>query len=373
MPASVPTRFPKTIQLIREGINNNLHLGMQVYVSKDAVALCDIALGFNQPQQPLETDTLMLWLSSGKPITAVSVMQFVERGKLELDQPVCDFVPEFAQSGKEGITVRHLLTHTVGIRPIVSGWPHQSWTEIIDKICQAPLQKDWVPGETAGYDPARSWFILAEVLRRIDGRSIDRIVREQILEPLGMMDCWMAIPSQIYRAYDDRIGITYSLKDHQLSPTRGHEKEVCAQPSPGGSMRGPANQLGLFYEMLLNSGRGRNGVQILKEGSVQQMTSRQRVGIEDRTFQHIVDFGLGLIINSNQYGIETIPYGFGRYAGDSAFGHGGAQSSIGFADPKHHLVVVAIANGCPGEEIHNHRFRELNSAIYEDLGLISNA
>ena len=91
----------------------------------------------------------------------------------------------------------------------------------------------------------------------------------------------------------------------------------------------------------------------------------------DQTFQHKVDWGYGIIVNSNQYGAETVPYGFGRHASENTFGHGGAQSSVGFADPQHQLVVAAVANGCPGEELHNERFRELNSAIYEDLGLVN--
>ena len=134
-------------------------------------------------------------------------------------------------------------------------------------------------------------------------------------------------------------------------------------------MRGPIRDLRRFYEMLLREGKTESGGQILSEESVRKMTTRQRVDQFDHSFQHTVDFGLGVIINSNRYGAETVPYGFGRYASESSFGHGGAQSSIGFADPEHRLVVCAVANGCPGEERHNARFRELNSAIYEDLGL----
>jgi len=369
MPPNPIDVLPKACQIIKDGIQQQLHWGMQIYVSQKGRAVCEFAMGQNLPGEPLSTDTLMLWLSSGKPLTAVATLQFAEKGKLSLDGPVAQYVPEFAVNGKEQITIRDVLTHQVGLRPVSSGWPQKSWEQIIAKIAAAPFQATWTPGEDAGYDPSRTWFILAEVLQRIDGRTIDRIVREDICEPLGTMDCWMSIPGHIFKAYGDRIGITYSRKNETLHPTQSHEKEVCKSPSPGGSMRGPASSLGRFYEMLLAGGLTRSEERILTPESIAEMIRRQRKGKFDRTFQHIIDFGLGVMVNSNRYGAETVPYGFGRHATKYTFGHGGAQSSIGFADPKHHLVVVAIANGCPGEELHNERFRELNSAIYEDLGL----
>jgi CubicO group peptidase (beta-lactamase class C family) len=122
--------------------------------------------------------------------------------------------------------------------------------------------------------------------------------------------------------------------------------------------------------MLLRGGMTVSGAQVLQPETVAQMTRRDREGAFDVTFQHVVDFGLGVIVNSRRYG-EHVPYGFGSNAAESSFGHGGSQSSIGFADPENGVVVAAVANGFPGEEAHNDRFRALNTAIYEDLGIAS--
>ena len=363
--------LPRTLQVIRGGITQNLHLGMQLYLSLKGEVVIDFAIGQNERNQTLTSQVLSPWLSSGKPLTAAAALQFVERHRLELESPVARYIPGFAANGKSGIRVAHLLTHTAGLRPVSSGWPHKSCEEILEKIYKNPMRREWVPGEKAAYDPGLSWFVLGEILHRIDGREIDQIVRQDLLEPLGMVDSWMTIPKHLHAAYGERIGILYYQKDQELHVVKGHELAVCLSPSPGGSMRGPISQLGLFYEMLLNEGQSSNGEQILSAQSVKLMTSRQRVGMFDQTFQHKVDWGYGIIVNSNQYGAETVPYGFGRHASENTFGHGGAQSSIGFADPQHQLVVAAVANGCPGEELHNERFRELNSAIYEDLGLLS--
>jgi CubicO group peptidase (beta-lactamase class C family) len=82
-----------------------------------------------------------------------------------------------------------------------------------------------------------------------------------------------------------------------------------------------------------------------------------------------VDWGLGFIINSNQYGVETVPYGYGRRASPRTFGHGGRQCCTGFADPEHGLAAALIFGGAPGEEAHQARMREALSALYEGLGL----
>ncbi|WP_437224885.1 serine hydrolase domain-containing protein [Planctomicrobium sp. SH661] len=364
-------RFPRTYQVIQHGISHQLHRGMQVFISRDFEPVADFAVGENVSEVPLTPDFLLPWLSAGKPLTAAAILQRVQHGQLKLESPVCDVIPEFAAAGKEAITLENLLTHTAGLKPIATGWPKRTWGEIVDKICQTGTRRDRGDGLECGYDPARSWFILGEMLQRVDAqqRTVDQIIRQDVLEPLGMFNSWMAIPTDRLDEFRPRLGTTYSSQNDVLTPTPGNTDEYCLTPSPGGSMRGPIRELARFYEMLLRQGTTADGTSLLDPEIVRLMLQRRRQGEFDATFQHVVDFGLGIIINSNRYGAETVPYGFGRHASENSFGHGGAQSSIGFADPKYKLVVTAVANGLPGEQVHNHRFKELNSAIYEDLDL----
>jgi len=361
--------FPRTSRIIQQGIAEQLHRGVQLYISRDGQVLVDAALGENVPGAPLTRDHILPWLSAGKPLTATLILQRTEAGLIELEQPVASIIPEFAASGKEFLTLKALLTHSAGLKPIATGWPRRSWQDIVDKICQSGTRRD---GATAAYDPARSWFILGEILQRIDSkqRSIDQIMREDLLLPLGMNNCWLAIPENRFEDFRSRLGQTDTSQNGRLTPASGNSREYCLTPSPGGSLRGPIRELGRFYEMLLRGGTTHSGQVILQPETVRLMTRRHRQGEFDVTFQHVVDFGLGIIVNSNRYGAETVPYGFGKFAGEAAFGHGGSQSSIGFADPDNRLVVAAVANGLPGEEVHNRRFRDLNTAIYEDLSLL---
>ena len=78
-------------------------------------------------------------------------------------------------------------------------------------------------------------------------------------------------------------------------------------------------------------------------------------------------------MQSNRYGADTVPYGYGPHASERTFGHSGSRSSIGYADPQHGLVVACVFNGAPDEAKHDARMREVNTLIYEELGLAPGA
>lgn len=364
-----------TRRALQTGIDGGLHLGAQLYLSlhrsgEDNGEFLDLVLGERRTGQAMTPDTLMIWLSSSKPVAAVAVGQLWEREQLDLDDPVARHLPEFGAHGKSSITLRHLLTHTGGIRMLNVGWPEASWDEIIANICAARPEPRWPPGEKAGYHMSSSWFILGEVIRRVDGRPFPQFVREEIFLPLGMKDSWIGMPEADFAAYGSRIGRMYSTESRTEGPlVRAWDRAVhvvgCA---PGGNGHGPMRELGRFYEMLLNKGRW-GGVRLLTPQTVEALTTPNRVGFYDQTFRHTLDWGLGFIINSQHYGAELPPYGYGRRASSRTFGHSGFQSSTAFADPKHGLAVALVVNGNPGEPRHTERFRAITEAIYEDLGI----
>ncbi len=364
-------RLPHTRQAIEEGIGQRLHLGAQLYVSRHGETVIDGALGESRPGQPLSPGHLMLWLSSTKPVAAVAVAQLWERGSLDLDDPVARHIPEFAAHGKEGITLRHLLTHTAGIRLLNVGWPESPWDEVVARIADMRPEPRWVPGRKAGYHQASSWFILGEVVRRLDGRTFDHYCREAIFEPLGMHESWVGMPSTCYRDYaaKDLLVPLYDTAKPAL-PSHDWDSEArVVHSQPGGNGYGPMRELGRFYEMLL--GRGRlAGRRLLLPQTVEAMTARHRVGMMDNTFHHVLDWGLGFIVNSSQYGADTVPYGYGHHASPRTFGHSGYRSSTGFADPENGLVVTLAWNGTPTAEQHEHRIRTVLDALYGDLGLV---
>lgn len=367
-PASIQDVLPTAAAVIELGIQKKLHTGVQLYVSRNGKIVADGGMGEARPGFPMTSGTMNLWMSSGKPITAVAIAQLWEQGELALDDPVAEHLPEFAREGKERVTIRHLLTHTGGFRHVETGWPESDWNEIIDRICAAPLEPDWFPGLRAGYHTSTSWFILGEIVSSKTGEPFPRAVRARVCEPLGMRDSFAALPAEFYDRYADRLAMVSYREGGELHPHDWETRERSAAALPGGSFRGPIRELGRFYEMCLNDG-ALDGIRIVSPQTIAAMTARHRTGMYDETFQHIIDFGLGFIIDSNLYGAETVPYGYGRFSSPRAFGHGGAQSSIGFADPEHGLVIAFVANGMPGEGQHNRRSRALVEAIFTDLSL----
>lgn len=356
---------PRARAVLEEGVAGGLHIGAQMYASRHGEMVADAALGESRQGVAMTPDTLMIWFSSTKPVTAIALAQQWERGRCRPDDPVCRYLPEFAQSGKERVTIRHLLTHTGGFR-FADGFGTRrgpftmSWDESVARVCAAELEPGWEPGSKAGYHPTSSMLIVGEIVRRCDGRPFDRYVRDEIFAPLGMRDSWIGMPAEQYRAYGNRIGLMHNTETDVAKPLPGTDSEEgTARCVPGGNGRGPMRELGWFYEALLGDG-ARHGARIVSPQTVAALTARHRVGMHDATLGLVVDWGLG-------FAIDTIAYG--RHASARTFGHGGAQSSVGFADPEHGVVVTLVTNGMPGRDRHYRRFESVCSALYEDLGI----
>ena len=182
---------------------------------------------------------MVTWFSMTKPTVAVSIGQQWERGNLELDDPVVRFVPEFAAHGKERITLRHLLTHTAGIRTadgVTSDAAGNGyWDEIVAGISAVEPEVGWEPGERAGYHLTCGMTMLAEVVRRVDGRRFEHYVRDEVFEPLGMDDCWVGMPPDRHAEYGARIGTMHSTSTSDVAPLDTLDTpDALARCVPGG-------------------------------------------------------------------------------------------------------------------------------------------
>lgn len=356
----------RSIALIESGIERGWHIGAQLSVGCGGEG-CDIALGEASKGVKMAPDTLMLWLSSGKPVAAVAIAQLLEKGFLRLDDPIVRFIPEFGQHGKEAITIRHVLTHTAGIRTADSAVQESSLEAALGKVYGARMEPRWIPGKDAGYHLGGSWLLLGELIRRLDGRSYGRYVREEIFLPLGMNDCWVGVPDEACRNYGPRMGVMQLTEKNPIEPHPFWEREgEISLEKPGSHARGPIRELNRFYRMLLNGGE-LDGQRVLSSGSVDLLISRHRTGMVDRTFKFKMDLGLGFILQSEASPGEEMPYGYGRYASPGTFGHSGSRSSSGFADPARGVAITYVFNGMPSSEIHHRRALELCEAIYADL------
>jgi CubicO group peptidase (beta-lactamase class C family) len=356
---------------IESGIERGLHVGAQLYVSRGGQPVADLAFGMARDGVPMTPDTIMLWMSATKPITVVAVAQVWERGKIALDDPVAKYIPAFGAKGKDRITIRHLLTHTGGFRAAVGPWTADPWDDIIAQICDAEIEPGWIVGRTSGYHIAPSWYLLAEIVRRVssDSRPYSQYVREKILEPLGMRDTWIGMPAARWREYGDRIAPMHSASasrrpaPHPYKPWSNNAEAVAIE-RPGGNGRGPIHDLGRFYEAMLAGGET-----VVTPQTIEAVSARHTVGLPDKTLGYRLDRGLGVVIDSKEYGLEAAWYG--TRCSRRAWGHAGYLCSVGFVDPEHRLVVAAVFNGMTDYDpaLHDARMRETVDAVYTDLGI----
>jgi CubicO group peptidase (beta-lactamase class C family) len=352
----------KAVQHLERLRHDGRHAGAQLFVARHGVPVLDVALGEARPAVPLTPDSVMLWFSSTKPLTAIAIAQQHERGKLDLDDPVIKFIPGF-QNGKETCTVRQVLVHTGGFRMLAYPFLQHDWETNINSISQEPAE--WVPGTEAGYHPLSGWCVLGEIVRRVDGRPIEVYLREELFEPLGMKDSSLGVTSERALQLGDRLSEIRDTTRPNPPPNPWNSPEGRSCILPGGNGYGPAHDLARFYLMLWNGGEW-DGYRFLKKETVALFTAAHRKDMVDRTMS------LGLPIEVKPVWALGMHKGydeprsitFGRMATAAAYGHGGAQSSVGFVEPTRDLVVVIVTNGMPGELENTRRLRDVSDFIH---------
>lgn len=380
--------LPQTLDVLLRGLEDGLHLGAALYVSLGGKEVSHIVLAEAEPGRLLTHDASIPWLSAGKPQTAAGIAWLWERKLIRLDQPVRFFLPTFTGGGKDEITLRHCLTHTAGLRAAISAWTRQTQAQILETLSAASVELGWVPGKSAGYHVASTWYLLGAVIEAVTQKPLNEFLRTALWNPLGMSHTSLTFTEAEWEAMaGGRMVMHDTSKSHAIrseagtalransgvpTPMSWDGFETYTIPRPASGIRGSIRDLGTFYEFMLADGLAGSSASAsppLSHTTRAAMSARHRVGIVDQTFKAKIDTGLGFLCESSHYNQGAVPYQFGPYASPRTFGHGGNQSSVGMADPEHNLVVALAFNGMPGDPRHDKRLRESLAAIYQDLGL----
>ncbi len=177
---------------VRAGFEANLASGADVGASfcatVDGETVVDLWGGYADEgrTRPWERDTIVNVYSTTKTMTALTALLVADRGELDFDAPVARYWPEFAANGKADVKVSHLMSHSAGL----SGWKETiseqdlyDWDKVTALLAaQAPF---WVPGTAPGYHGMTQGYLVGEVIRRITGKTLGTVFREEIAEPLG--------------------------------------------------------------------------------------------------------------------------------------------------------------------------------------------
>jgi CubicO group peptidase (beta-lactamase class C family) len=178
-------RFSAVRDALAENLETGEELGASIYIDIDGDAVVDVWGGQAQAGQPWSEDTIVNVWSTTKTVTNLAALMLIDRGRIDPFAPVAKYWPEFAANGKEGVEVRHLLSHTSG----VSGWAQPfglddlyDWDVATSQL--AAQEPWWEPGTASGYHALNQGHLVGEVIRRADGRDLKTFVREEIAGPL---------------------------------------------------------------------------------------------------------------------------------------------------------------------------------------------
>ena len=277
-------------------------------------------------REPMRLDTVFDCASLTKVVaTAPAILMLVEEGRVRLDERITKYLPDFNR-GRSPITVRHLLTHSSGLRPDLDLEPMWSGYETGVRMAyrETPVAK---PGERFIYSDI-NFILLAEIVRQLTGKSIDQFAHERIFEPLGMRESMFQPPATLLA----RIAPTEKLKDGTLLHGVVHDPTTRYMGGVSGhaGLFSTAADLARFCRMMLNRGLF-GGQRILSPLGVAAMTRPQSPeGLPER--------GLGWDIDS--------PYASNR--GDlfpaGSYGHTGYTGTSLWLDPSTNAYVVLMTN-----------------------------
>ena len=181
-------RFAPAREAFAANLASGADVGASFCATLEGETVVDLWGGFADEARtrPWERDTLVNVYSTTKTMTALTALLLADRGELDFDAPVARYWPEFAAGGKDAVKVSHLMSHSAGL----SGWKEPMVKEDLydwDKVtallaAQAPF---WEPGTAPGYHALTQGYLVGEVVRRITGKSLGTVFREEIAEPLG--------------------------------------------------------------------------------------------------------------------------------------------------------------------------------------------
>ncbi|KAL7914023.1 beta-lactamase/transpeptidase-like protein [Trichoderma velutinum] len=180
-------KFEELRNLFQKNLDSKAEIGASITLNIDGKDVVDIWGGFADEEctQPWESDTIVGVWSSTKGPASLALLMLIDRGLVDINAKVAQYWPEFAANGKQDIEIRHIMSHTSGL----SAWEEKV---TIDDVCdqdgaaaklaaQAPL---WEPGTASAYHVVTFGVLIAEVLRRVTGKSLKQFVAEEIAGPL---------------------------------------------------------------------------------------------------------------------------------------------------------------------------------------------
>ncbi|MFJ5226914.1 serine hydrolase domain-containing protein [Streptomyces sp. NPDC088400] len=336
--------------------------GAAVAVYRDGRKVVDLWAGTRDVDgpEPWALDTAQIVRSATKGVAAAVPLLLHQRGQIDLDAPVGTYWPEFKAAGKERVLVRHLLSHRAGVpvldRPLTRAEAVDGESGARALAAQRPV---WEPGTDHGYHAHTYSWLVAELVRRVTGRSIGRWIAEEIARPLGL-DFWVGLPEEeahrvgrigpvgelpsagggelklrpkrsVTEAYQNpesltrrAFGVIDPLPDENDPAYRAAEL-----PASGGIST--ARALARVYAAMIGPV---DGHRLFAPATLTLARTEESAG-PDRVLVVATRFGLGFMLHGPSAPLLA----------PGSFGHPGRGGSLGFADPESGIAFGYVTNG----------------------------
>ena len=345
----------KTQDAIDELVESGTERGLQVAVYHDGEQVVDAVAGLADAEtgRPVASDTPFYAYSVGKGATSAVAHVLVERGLFGYDTPVMELWPEFGAHGKEDATVRHVLTHTVG----VPGIPADTTPEDLcdwDGMCAAIADSEpwWEPGTKTAYHAYPFGYIIGEIVRRATGKPISQVLREDVAGPLDVADeLYFGMPeSELYRLarLEDEEGSEqflasmpddspfFRLGPRAVTPTAGfgNRKDILMADIPAGGKMS-ARAMARMYAALMGEV---DGVRLVSPGRLREISAAAFSG-RDEIMGNPVTWALGYSVGLLGSDAQRTPSVIGMGGVGGSFAYADIATGVAFALTKNRLTA----------------------------------
>lgn len=328
----------------------------------------------------MRLDSVFPIFSVSKSLTAVTMLQRIERGEAALNTPVAEIIPEFGRKGKQRATIGQLLSHAGGLPASFPAVPPEKIGDldaVLEAVCDVGLET--VPGEEVSYSPIMAHAVIAQCVRRLEGgdRRFRDIARRDLLEPLGMADTALGMTRALsHRAVTPRVtdaspgmfdaAALVELAKVILDPARDVE-------IPSGGFVSTAADVFRFAEALRRGGVLDTG-RVLSPAMVAFATQNHTGTMPNDLWNYARELkgwpsfpaylGLGFFLR----GEGMIPTYCGHLASRHSFGAMGAGTTNYWVDPVRDMTMVCLTTGFVEEANSALRFQRLSDVAIAEFG-----
>jgi CubicO group peptidase (beta-lactamase class C family) len=345
----------------------HLHPSAQLVMLRHGRAVLDRVIGVGRDGHPIDHETPFYTFSVSKPFVGICIHKLLEEGKIDLDERIETYWPEFGCRGKEEATIRHAMLHLAGIPAPhlywqIPLWPNWKW---VTKAV-AGYKAVYPPGKVAYYHSLNYGFMLGEILRRVTGQMPDEYFYENFIEPMGLKNTWMRIPAKEISRSPRLVSFN---KEHDLAVKIFDLKIMRTAVIPAASIHSTARELATFFQMLLNGGEY-EGKRYLKPETIGKAVSSGYHGHEENE-NSVVNFGFGFQLGGDDVFLKDtqgriVPF-YGNGGSEKTFGHYGLGSCMVWADPDADLVVAFTTNGLWHSDVTHIRWNTINDAVWDSI------